>query len=76
MNVNSLELSLKYLSGSGYTLGTEKSVLLQNSMTILQNENHFHKIFLWGQLLGLQSDYYIAFGYEKDALYGRIFYYR
>ncbi|XP_069704381.1 radial spoke head protein 9 homolog [Periplaneta americana] len=75
MNINSLHSSLNYIAYCGNTLTNEQCVILQNSLIILQNENNFANVFLWGRIFGLDNDYFIAFGYEKDALKGRIFYY-
>ncbi|PSN37511.1 Radial spoke head protein 9 [Blattella germanica] len=75
MNINNFHIALNYISYGGYTLSHEQQLVLQNSLIILQNENHFEQTFLWGKIFGLDSDYYIAYGYEKDALKGRVFYY-
>nr|CAD7424659.1 unnamed protein product [Timema monikensis] len=58
-----------------YLLNNEQCVILKNALLILQNENHLKKIFFWGQILGLDNDYFIAYGYEHDALNGLIYYY-
>lgn len=76
MDIEHLPLYLDLLANSGVTLNHEKCNMLVNSLVILQNENHFKRIFFWGQIYGLQEDYYIAYGYKKDALRGRVFYYR
>ncbi|XP_014247389.1 radial spoke head protein 9 homolog [Cimex lectularius] len=60
---------------SGHTLNLEKFSLLHASLTLLQNDNHFKKVYFWGKVLGLDCDYYIAFGYTKDILKGIVFYY-
>lgn len=76
MDINHFKIGTNCLEHAGITLGAEKYILLQNSLVILQNENHFKNIYFWGIIYGLQFDYYIAFGYEKDALLGKVFYYR
>ncbi|KAJ9594324.1 hypothetical protein L9F63_014241 [Diploptera punctata] len=75
MNINNFQIDLNYLSYSGKTLSIEQQLIVQKSLTILQNENHFQQIFLWGQIFGLDNDYFIAYGYEKDAVKGRVYYY-
>lgn len=76
MNVDKLNTALDCLGYMGNTLSTEEWVVLGNSLTILQADNHFKNVYLWGLILGQEADYYIAYGYEKDALFGRKFFYR
>ncbi|KAJ3657278.1 hypothetical protein Zmor_009315 [Zophobas morio] len=59
----------------GHVITTEEGLILHNSLLILQNENHFRRIFFWGRIRGTDNDYYIAFGYRTDALLDRTFYY-
>ncbi|XP_067009513.2 radial spoke head protein 9 homolog [Anabrus simplex] len=67
--------SLDKIGYSGKTLSNEKRVLLQNSLLILQNDNHFQHVYFWGHIYGIKTDYFVAYGYEKDILKGRVFYY-
>lgn len=69
--LNTLDISGHY----GHILSTEEGLILYNSLLLLQNENHFRKIYFWGRISGVEKDYYIAYGYTKDALLGRVFYY-
>lgn len=64
------------LGYAGICTSTEFSQLLKNSLLILQKENHFRKCYYWGKINGIQKDYHIAFGYEKDCMNGQIYYYR
>ncbi|XP_014275686.1 radial spoke head protein 9 homolog [Halyomorpha halys] len=75
MELEQLPRCLDLYASSGFTLNQEKCNLLMNSLVVLQNENHFKKVFFWGQIYGIQDDYYIAYGYDKDALRSRVFYY-
>ncbi|KAF5274263.1 hypothetical protein FQR65_LT04381 [Abscondita terminalis] len=75
MNLEHILNSLDTLSHSGIVITSEESMILHNSLLILQNENHFRNIFFWGRIYGTEKDYYISFGYVKDALEGRIYYY-
>lgn len=76
MDISRFQSGIESISHCGITLSTEKYVLLRNSLVVLQNDNHFKKTFFWGIIYGIDEDYHIAFGYEKDALVGKIFYYR
>ncbi|KAK6636046.1 hypothetical protein RUM43_009698 [Polyplax serrata] len=75
MNVDKLSTSLSCIGYMGVTLSQEQWIVLENSLTILQADNHFKNVYLWGVILGQEADYYIAYGYEKDALFGRKFFY-
>lgn len=68
--------TLDVLGCAGICISTENSQLLQNSLLILQTENHFRKCYYWGRINGLQNDYHIAYGYEKDCMNGRVYHYR
>lgn len=75
MELDSLLNTLETTGHSGQVLSTEEGIVLYNSLLLLQNENHFRKIYFWGRICGIDKDYFIAYGYVKDALIGRIFYY-
>uniref|UniRef100_A0A336K7A2 Radial spoke head protein 9 homolog n=1 Tax=Culicoides sonorensis TaxID=179676 RepID=A0A336K7A2_CULSO len=70
----------KYLSNlmsyTGFCLNPKEILLIENSLIILKHEQKFEKIFFWGKILTTTShDYYIAFGYKKDCLRDRRFFY-
>ncbi|KAH1009437.1 hypothetical protein HUJ04_001792 [Dendroctonus ponderosae] len=75
MNANALLECLQSIGHFGHIVSTEEQIVLQNSLLVLQNENHFRNVFFWGKILGADKDYYVAYGYVKDALHGNIFYY-
>ncbi|XP_011300961.1 radial spoke head protein 9 homolog [Fopius arisanus] len=60
---------------TGVCIGAERVQLLRNSLLTLQNENHFRKTYYWGRINGTDNDYHIAFGYAKDCLKDRRFFY-
>ncbi|XP_043480321.1 radial spoke head protein 9 homolog [Leptopilina heterotoma] len=69
---------LENLDNIGYTgmcIGAENSILLRNSLLILQKENHFHKCYYWGRIDGVKNDYFIAYGHGKDCLNSQVYYY-
>lgn len=76
MDYCKLPESVDKFGHTGICIGTEKSLILKSSLLILQNENHFKKTFYWGRINGIQADYQIAYGYKKDCLKDRIFFYR
>lgn len=75
MDLDAILTSLDSCGQHGHVITTEESMVLYNSLLLLQNENHFRKIYFWGRIFGADKDYYIAYGYVKDALLGRIYYY-
>lgn len=75
MDVEHFQEYLHYASYSGNQLTQHQAALIENSLIVLQSENKFRQIFFWGRIGGIENDYYIAFGYRKDCLCGRIFFY-
>uniref|UniRef100_A0A0A9YFS0 Radial spoke head protein 9 homolog n=1 Tax=Lygus hesperus TaxID=30085 RepID=A0A0A9YFS0_LYGHE len=75
MDLEHISISHDLVALSGNTLNIEKNSLLQSSLTVLLNDNHFGKVYFWGKIFGLDADYYIAFGYHKDLLRHPIYYY-
>lgn len=75
MELDTILTSLDTSGHCGHVISTEESLILYNSLLLLQNENHFRRIYFWGKIFGADKDYYIAYGYIKDALTGRIYYY-
>ncbi|XP_031341846.1 radial spoke head protein 9 homolog [Photinus pyralis] len=75
MNLSSLANSLDTLGYYGQVISTEETMVLTNTLLFLQNENHFHNVFFWGRIFGAEKDYFVAFGYVKNALEGKIYYY-
>ncbi|CAH0559919.1 unnamed protein product [Brassicogethes aeneus] len=75
MNLEIILNTLESSGQSGRAITTEESIVLYNSLLILQNENHFRKIYFWGKIFGSDKDYFVAYGYVNDALLGRIYYY-
>ncbi|KAJ8669660.1 hypothetical protein QAD02_000919 [Eretmocerus hayati] len=60
---------------AGYCVSVEKSQLLQNALIILQKENHFRKCYYWGRINGIQNDYHVAYGFQRECLDGQTYYY-
>lgn len=76
MNIEYFREALALASHSGVAmLNFEQIALIEHSLIILQSENQFHKMFFWGRISAVNADYYIAFGYLKDMLRGRRFFF-
>lgn len=75
MNVHKLWEYKEYINVNGVMLSSELISLLQNSLTLLQVENHFNHVQYWGQLYAVDSDYHIAVGINNDAIYDRKYFY-
>ena len=57
-----------WLSSSGIVLSAEKKSCLHSSLVLMQRENKFSRVKLWGIIRGIQNDYYIAQGVGRDEL--------
>ena len=76
MDSTDLHLCIDYVGTSGIILSPEQKASLQTSLTILQNNMKFSKVYLWGKILGVKDDYFIAQGVDKDEFRERKFLYR
>ena len=59
---------------AGFTLNTEEQAILRNSLIIKKDQEHFQNISLWGKLLGVQQDYFIAGAFNDDLFKRKYFY--
>ncbi|XP_014600639.1 PREDICTED: radial spoke head protein 9 homolog [Polistes canadensis] len=75
MEYSKLLDTIDTLGYAGICVSTENSQLLKNSLLILQKENQFRKCYYWGKINAIQNDYHIAYGYKKDCMNGKIYYY-
>lgn len=76
MNVGHFQENLELMSYSGFRLTDIEAGLIENSLIILQSENKFREIFFFGRIeTSSNLRYYIAFGYQKDILKERKFFY-
>lgn len=76
MNVNDFREGIELMSHSGFKLTDLESALIENSLIILQSDNKFQNIFFVGRIDTSGTDrYYVAFGYSKDVLKDRKFFY-
>lgn len=75
MNIEYLHEGLDNLMYCGIKLSPEHKILIKNSLIVLQNENRFANMYFWGRINGLARDYYIAFGFTKDCLRDRKYFF-
>jgi radial spoke head protein 9 len=76
MNVKHFRENLNLLTFSGFTLTEAETELVENSLIVLQSDNKFRDIFFWGKIQTITAEsYYVAFGYSKDILRDRKFFY-
>jgi radial spoke head protein 9 len=55
------------LSSQGYTLNVSDIAMLNASLSKLQAEEKYGRIFFWGKIMGKSRDYYVAYGLrDKD----------
>ncbi|XP_041988114.1 radial spoke head protein 9 homolog [Aricia agestis] len=75
MDVHKLWEYKEYFCINGVMLTTELVYELENSLTLLQVENHFKTIQYWGKIYATENDYHIAVGFGKDALNDKKYFY-
>lgn len=75
MDVKLLHYSIDALKVTGCSINEDFVPVLYNSLIQLQSENHFDSVYLWGRITTFADDYYIAYGYQKDPIKNRIFFY-
>ena len=66
MDSQDLHQSVDNVGSSGIILSPEQKAALQTSLTILQNNQKFAKVYFWGKILGVKDDYFIAQGVSND----------
>lgn len=59
---------------SGFTLNVEEQASLKASLILKRDEEKLSEIYLWGKLLAVQKDYYIAQAYNEDFFKRKFFY--
>ncbi|XP_049868199.1 radial spoke head protein 9 homolog [Pectinophora gossypiella] len=74
-NIHKLWEYKEYINVNGMMLGNELISRLQNSLTLLQVENHFSQMQYWGQIYAIDADYHIAVGITHDAINERKYFY-
>lgn len=75
MDVRLLPSLRDALKVAGCSIGEDYIPVLYNSLIRLQSENHFDAVYLWGRIVTLTDDYYIAYGYQNDPIKNRVFFY-
>ena len=66
MDSQNLHLYIDFVGSSGVILSPEQKAALQTSLVILKNNHKFAHVKLWGKILGVKDDYYIAQGFSDD----------
>ena len=75
MNVKSFNENVDLMGHSGFKLTQMESAVIENSLILLQSFNKFKDIFYFGKVETVENCYYIAFGYRRDILKDRKFFY-
>lgn len=75
MNIHKLWEYREYVTVNGAMPTSEQITMLQNSLTLLQTENHLKHMQYWGQIFAINSDYHIAVGMDDDALHDKKYFY-
>lgn len=75
MNSRELHLDIDYVGSSGVVLTPEQKASMQTSLCILENQQKFDKVYFWGKILGINDDYFIAHGVQRNEFGERRFLY-
>jgi len=75
MDVKVFHCLIDALKVAGCSIFEDCIPVLYNSLIKLQGENHFDSVYLWGRIETSTTDYYIAYGHQKDPIKNRIFFY-
>lgn len=76
MNINNFKEGVELMTHSCFKLTDMEASLIENSLIILQSANKFKDIFFLGRIeTSGDESYYVAFGYSKDILKDRKFFY-
>ncbi|EPZ32972.1 hypothetical protein ROZALSC1DRAFT_28497 [Rozella allomycis CSF55] len=62
------------LANVGFTLTPEELTAVSSSLTLLQTSQGYSGVRLWGKVLGIQRDYYVAFCNGKDIVSDKNFF--
>jgi radial spoke head protein 9 len=60
---------------AGFTLNIEESTALKASLIVKKQEEKLDQIALWGKLLGVHQDYFIAQSYSDEDYFKRKYFY-
>jgi len=75
MNSRELHLDIDYVGSSGVILTPEQKASMQTSLCILENQQKFDNVYFWGKILGVNEDYFIAHGVQRNEFGERRFLY-
>jgi len=76
MDSQNLHLYVDFVGSSGVILSTEQKASLQTSLVILKSNHKLAHVKLWGKILGVKDDYYIAQGFSDDQFAAKTTLYR
>lgn len=76
MDSQNLHLYIDFVGSSGVILSPEQKAALQTSLVVLKNNHKFEQVKLWGKILGIKEDYYIAQGFSNDQFADKTTLYR
>jgi len=76
MDSQNLHLYIDFVGSSGVILSPEQKAALQTSLVILKSNHKFTQVKLWGKILGVKDDYYIAQGFSNDQFAAKTTLYR
>ncbi|NXX96430.1 RSPH9 protein, partial [Centropus bengalensis] len=66
MEARSLPAALELAAGGGVGLSPEKRAVLGSSLSLLQRDYRFQRVWFWGRIQGMHGSYYVAQGLGPD----------
>ena len=64
-----------YFTLAGFTLNVEERAAIAASLQLKKDQEKLETIALWGKILGIQRDYYVAQS-PGEGVFARKYYYR
>ncbi|XP_078068347.1 radial spoke head protein 9 homolog [Mustelus asterias] len=71
MQADYLHQYLEHVASNGLLLSPEQQAALHISLEIAKKNYKFSQLYFWGKVIGLNADYFIVQGVEKDELSDR-----
>ncbi|XP_078502826.1 radial spoke head protein 9 homolog [Lissotriton helveticus] len=67
MEAETLHASLELVSGCGNVLSIEQRTALRSSLVLMHRDYRYRRVLLWGRIVGLRGDYFIARGEDEPG---------
>jgi radial spoke head protein 9 len=69
-------LDYHYFNKLGFTINIEERASINASLVLLRDSEKFERMKLWGKIIGIQKDYWIAEATGADRFKDKKYFYR